>query len=165
MSAATVKVTTRVPRRDFIRVGHSRIQGTGVFAKRKIPRGSRIIEYVGAHVPLRALVALQADGPSAMVYAFRLDETTVIDGARGGNDSRFINHSCEPNCEAYRFDGHMYIYAMRDIPRGEELTFDYRLGAPAGPGARKRALSDHACHCGSATCRGTMVAQHARRST
>jgi SET domain-containing protein len=94
MQPITRKVTTRVPDRDFIRVGRSRIEGKGVFAKRKIPRGSRIIEYIGTRVPVAKLfAAVPGDGKPAAVYAFRLNDTTVIDGARGGNDSRFINHS------------------------------------------------------------------------
>jgi SET domain-containing protein len=165
MQPITRKVTTRVPDRDFIRVGRSRIEGKGVFAKRKIPRGSRIIEYIGTRVPVAKLfAAVPGDGKPAAVYAFRLNDTTVIDGARGGNDSRFINHSCDPNCETYCFDDHLYVYAMRDITRGEELTFDYRLGTENGRRSKKRDLVDHACRCGSPNCRGTMVAPRRRRS-
>ena len=110
--------------RDFLRVGTSRIEGTGVFAKRKIPRGTRIIEYTGERVPIGAVFHEVTEGQPARIYAFALDETTAINGARGGNEARFFNHSCDPNCEAYVFDGHLYLYAMRDIRHGEELTFD-----------------------------------------
>ncbi|MCY7339038.1 MAG: SET domain-containing protein-lysine N-methyltransferase, partial [Sphingomonas bacterium] len=118
--------------RDFIRVGRSRIEGTGVFAKRRIHRGARIIEYSGERVAADQLVAPADGAESARVYTFRLNETVVIDGARGGNASRFINHSCAPNCEAYAFDDRLYIYALVDIARGEELTFDYKLAPPPG---------------------------------
>ena len=141
--------------RDFIRVGRSRIEGTGVFAKRRIHRGARIIEYIGERVPADRLLAPAAGTGTARVYTFRLNETIVIDGARGGNASRFINHSCAPNCEAYAFDDRMYIYAQVDIARGEELTFDYKLAPP--PGRRAKAAPDeHACACGATNCRGTM---------
>ena len=141
--------------RDFIRVGRSRIEGTGVFAKRRIHRGARIIEYIGERVPADRLLAPVGGTGAARVYIFRLSETIVIDGARGGNASRFINHSCAPNCEAYAFDDRMYIYAQIDIARGEELTFDYKLAPP--PGRRAKAAPDeHACSCGATNCRGTM---------
>ena len=141
--------------RDFIRVGRSRIEGMGVFAKRRIHRGARIIEYIGERVPADRLLAPAGGTVASRVYTFRLSETIVIDGARGGNASRFINHSCAPNCEAYAFDDRMYIYAQVDIARGEELTFDYKLAPP--PGRRAKAGPDeHACACGATNCRGTM---------
>jgi len=141
--------------RDFIRVGRSRIEGMGVFAKRRIHRGARIIEYRGERVAADRLLA-PASGPEpARVYTFRLNETVVIDGARGGNASRFINHSCAPNCEAYAFDDRLYIYAMVDIARGDELTFDYKLAPPPGLPAESE-LDSQACSCGAANCRGTM---------
>ena len=164
LNARRVQVTTGVVNRDFIRVGRSRIDGTGVFAKRKIPKGARIIEYTGARVPINEVVAVADEGLPAPVYAFRLNETTIIDGACGGNDSRFVNHSCAPNCEALSFDDHMYFYALRDIARGEELTFDYRLNASSTRRPTKRAREAHACRCGSATCRGTMLARRSARS-
>lgn len=152
-SGDPVAPTAEPKDRDFIRVGRSRIEGKGVFAKRRIHRGARIIEYVGARVPADRVLA--ADNPGARIYTFRLDDSVVIDGGRGGNESRFINHSCAPNCEAYAFDDRMYIYAMVDIARGEELTFDYKL-APQ-PGQRAKAGPDeHACSCGAENCRGTM---------
>lgn len=157
-------MTTRVVDRDFIRVGRSRIDGTGVFAKRKIPRGARIIEYTGARLPIDAVVAVANEGPPAAVYAFRLNDTTIIDGACGGNDARYVNHSCAPNCEALCFDDHMYFYALRDIARGEELTFDYRLNASSKRRPTKRAREAHACRCGSTNCRGTMLARRSARS-
>ena len=141
--------------RDFIRVGRSPIEGLGVFAKRRIHRGARIIEYRGERFAADRLLA-PADGPGpTRVYTFRLNETVVIDGARGGNASRFINHSCAPNCEAYAFDDRLYIYAMVDIARGDELTFDYKLTLPPGLPAES-GPDRHPCSCGATTCRGSM---------
>ena len=141
--------------RDFIRVGKSRIEGTGVYAKRNIPRGTRIIEYTGEHVPVQQLFLAVAEGQTPRTYTFALNATTAIDGTRGGNASRFFNHSCAPNCEAYIFDEHVYIYAMRDVRRGEELTFDYRL-APSGSMASAEP-AEHRCRCGAPSCRGTLL--------
>ena len=134
--------------RDFIRVGLSRIAGTGVFAIRRIPRGTRIIEYTGKRIPI---------GESTSRYTIALDETTAIDGDQGGNDARFVNHGCEPNCEAYVFDGRAYLYAMRDVAHGEELTFDYKLGPAPGADTTDVDLEDFRCRCGAVTCRGTLL--------
>jgi len=144
--------------RDFVRVGRSRIAGKGVFAKRKIPKGTRIIEYLGERVPLTNMLAEIMEGKPASVYVFHLTDSTVIDGARNGNEARFINHSCEPNCAAYIFDEKLYIYAMRDIVRAEELTFDYQLGSALKNRRKKQNLEAYACRCGSPNCRGTMLA-------
>ncbi len=141
--------------RDFIRVGSSRIEGTGVFAKRQIHRGARIIEYLGERVAADRLLAPTPGAEPARIYTFRLNDTVVIDGDRGGNASRFINHSCAPNCQAYAFDDRLYIYALVDIARGDELTFDYKLAAPSGL-ADDSDPESYACFCGAATCRGTM---------
>ena len=130
-----------------------------MFAKRKIPRGTRIFEYTGERRTLSWLVsnATEAD----RTYLFRLNEQIIIDGSTNGNDARFINHGCDPNCEAYVFDDRLYIYAMRDIVRGEELTFDYRLSS-AFEAPRRGAASTYACSCGSPKCRGTMLAPRSR---
>lgn len=145
--------------RDFVRVGRSRIEGKGVFAKRKIPKGTRIIEYAGERVLLAKLLVEIVEGKPSRVYTFRLSDSTVIDGARNGNDARFINHSCEPNCAAYAFDERMYIYAMRDIVRGEELTFDYQLRRATKRAKKEVTTEAHTCRCGSLHCRGTMLSR------
>ena len=146
--------------RDFIRLGRSKIEGTGVFAKRRIPRGARIIEYTGDRVPIDAPVAPPgaADADLARTYRLGLDATTVIDGAKNGNEARFVNHSCDPNCEMYVFDSRAYLYPIRDLRRGEELTFDYRL-APADP-TQTGSLDEpsYRCRCRAPKCRGTLLA-------
>ena len=144
--------------RDFIRVGRSRIEGRGVFAKRKIPKGTRIMEYLGRRIPVGTLLAERTDGEPIRTYSFGVNKTTMIDATVGGNDARFINHSCEPNCEAYVFDDRVYIYAMRDIVRNEELTFDYKLGPAIKGAGKKYDKTRFACHCGTPNCRGTMLA-------
>ena len=159
VSAAQNGVAPKLQNRDFVRVGPSRIQGKGLYAKRKIPRGTRIIEYTGERVPLARLLVEVGAGSAAQAYTFRLNASTVIDGTRGGNEARFINHSCDPNCEAYVFDEKVYIYAMRDIVRGDELTFDYQL-SPVLRGRRPKAdRAAYLCRCGSPKCRGTMLSR------
>jgi SET domain-containing protein len=158
------KIRGGVIDRDFIRVGRSRIQGTGVFAKRKIPQGSRIIEYLGKRIPISKFVVQLSEGKPINMYAFRVSNGTIIDGGQNGNDARFFNHSCEPNCEAFVFDDRAYLYAMRDIVRGEELTFDYKLQSPIERKPTKQDKEMNACYCGSDNCRGTMIATATRRN-
>jgi SET domain-containing protein len=138
-------------------VKSSPIHGRGVFARRLIPAGTRIIEYRGERVPWHEAERRKDDqGPLNLTYFFSLSDGRVIDGGSRGNDARFINHSCEPNCEAYEHeDGRVYIYALQDIARGEELSYDYALiYEERHTPAVKRAF---ACHCGAPSCSGSML--------
>lgn len=134
----------------------SPIAGMGAFAKRRIRKGARIIEYAGERItPAEADVRYEG-GPAVhpLVLLFSVDSRTVIDAAVGGNQARFINHSCEPNCEAVTEGRRIWIYALREIQPGEELTYDYNLTDDGeDPAAQAR---EYACSCGSRTCRGTM---------
>lgn len=151
--------------RDFIRVQASGIHGTGVFAKRAIPKGTRVIEYAGQRLPKAQLLEAAERGERLLTYVLNLDADTAIDGAELGNDARFINHSCEPNCEVYIFDEIPYVYAMQEIPAEAELTFDYQLQS-ASPLRISRALSRELfpCNCGAQRCRGTLVAPPKKRA-
>ncbi len=148
----------KLQNRDFIRVGKSHIQGQGVFAKRLIPKGTRIIEYAGQRVPKLDLMKDFATGLSSLIYVLNLNDELAIDGERNGNDARFINHCCEPNCEVYIFDEIPYIYAMEDIPRWAELTFDYKLQSLQNKKlTKKEKLALFPCNCGAKKCRGTLI--------
>ena len=144
--------------RDFIIVQNSSVHGRGVFAKKTIPKGTRILEYAGERILKSDLAADLANGLTSLVYVMNLDETLAIDGERGGNEARFINHSCDPSCEVMYFNSTPYIYAMREISAGEELSFDYQYDA--GPDAL---LSDvekrkwFPCCCGAENCGGTLI--------
>jgi hypothetical protein len=86
---------------------------------------------------------------------FLVDKNVVIDAAVGGNDARFINHSCEPNCEPVNESGRIYIEALRSISPGEELTYDYSLTRDEQDDEQTEI--DYACRCGARRCRGTML--------
>jgi SET domain-containing protein len=141
-----------------IRVRHSAIHGNGVFATRKIPVGARIIEYVGKRITeaqAEKRFGLDPDNPHHTFF-FSLESGKLIDGGDQGNDARWINHACEPNCEAQEKKGRVYIHALRDISRGEELFYDYGLVIEE---KMSKALKEaYACRCGAAECRGTMLA-------
>jgi SET domain-containing protein len=140
-----------------IAVRPSPIQGLGVVALGPIRAGTRIIEYTG-----EVISAEEADrryDDHAMerhhTFLFGLDDGRCIDAAVAGNDARFINHSCDPNCAAIEEAGRIWIEAIRPIAAGEELSYDY---------AYERSEIDEAlaglyvCRCGAAACRGTILA-------
>jgi len=144
--------------RDFTLVKTSPVHGKGVFAKRIIPKGTRIFEYDGERVLKTNLASDLAKGLTSLTYVMNLDEKYAIDGERGGNDSRFINHSCDPNCEVIYFGGIPYIYAMQDIPQGEEINFDYKYGSESDvefTDEQKREWFP--CKCGAKNCHGTLL--------
>jgi SET domain-containing protein len=149
---------------DSIEVRESPIDGRGVFAACLIPKGTRIVEYTGERITHQEADERYdedaADHPHT--YLFTLDKKTVIDATIEGNQARYINHSCEPNCEAVTDDGHIYIEALRDISIGEELTYDYHLEYKGRYQADWR--DRYACHCGAPTCRGTLLLPKPRRA-
>lgn len=136
----------------------SAIQGRGAFAIRAIRKGERITEYVGERISWKEADRRYDDDSMGRHHTFLFSVTTrtVIDGAVDGSDSRFINHSCDPNCEAIDDDGRIFIEALRRIGEGEELTYDYAYERDATHTPEDEAL--YACHCGAVTCRGTILA-------
>ena len=137
----------------------SPIAGRGAFASRRIPKGSCIIEYKGERISQDEADRRYPYDPDEPhhTFLFNLEEDVVVDGGVGGNSSRFINHSCAPNCEAVIEDDRIWIYALRTIREGEELLYDYRfiLDEPHTPEAKRR----YPCACGAAECRGTILAK------
>ncbi len=153
------------PERDLVRVQDSVIHGTGAFAKGALARGTRIIEYKGQRCRKVDLLAAAERGERKLTYVLNVDDELAIDGAMDGNEARFLNHSCAPNCEVLIFGGVPYLYALQDIAPGAELTFDYQLQSPNGhrlSAALSREL--YPCHCGARDCRRTLVAIPVRRT-
>jgi len=149
----------------YLEVRPSAIEGSGAFARCCIPKGTRIIEYAGERItPAMAHDRYGRDSrwvddffdEEPHFYLFTVDSNIIIDGGVNGNEARFINHSCMPNCEAVTENGRAYIEALRPIKEGEELTFDYRLDG--GPDVTEEDKLRYACFCGTAFCRGTMLA-------
>ncbi|MGE5669732.1 MAG: SET domain-containing protein [Betaproteobacteria bacterium] len=139
-------------------VRNSPIHGRGVFATRTIRKGEDIVEYRGRRISMQAAEELPDSDPDNPyhTFLFELNDGRVIDAAVRGNAARWINHSCQPNCEPYEDDdGHVIIAAKRTIRAGDELAYDYRLNVPGRRSARLRAA--YACRCGAARCRGTML--------
>ena len=142
-------------------VRRSRIHGRGVFAARRIRKGTRIVEYKGERIDNDEADRRYDDTKMKRhhTFLFTLDRDTVIDGAisAGGGDASYINHSCDPNCDAVIDDGRIWIETIRDIEPGEELAYDYAyvLEERHTPAAKRR----FPCHCGASNCRGTILAK------
>jgi SET domain-containing protein len=138
-----------------VEVRASAVHGRGVFASEAIEARSLIGRYRGRR--FRAVEGAQAD-PAGAVYLFGLSDGSYIDGAVGGNATRFINHSCKPNCVAVEVRGvrgavlGVDIHALEFIGAGQELFLDYRLEVAESD------FASYACHCGISDCRGTMAA-------
>ncbi|MGH8288327.1 MAG: SET domain-containing protein [Steroidobacteraceae bacterium] len=139
-------------------VRSSPMHGMGAFALRRIRKGTRVIEYRGERVSHeeadRRYESKAAN--DAHTFLFIVDSRTVIDAGVAGNEARFLNHSCNPNCESVIESRRVFIEATRTIEPGEEMTYDYRIQREADdpPGMEEV----FACHCGSTGCRGTMLA-------
>lgn len=133
---------------ELYEVKPSLIHGTGVFARVNLAEETRILEYVGERLDKdESWRRRQANN----FFVFTVTDDFDLDGAVDWNPARFINHSCGPNCEARMEDERIWIYALRDIAAGEELSFNY--------GYDLEDYEEHPCACGSAQCIGFMVAE------
>jgi SET domain-containing protein len=148
-----------MPRRKRLyAVRKSAIHGRGVFALSVIPKGACIAEYKGRRTSWdEATARLDGDGNDpAHTFLFGLEDGRVIDARIGGNAARWINHSCEPNCEAYEDNTkRIFVETLRTIRPGEEITYDYRLAVEGQ--MTKREKEQYACHCGARRCRGSLL--------
>ncbi len=137
----------------------SPIQGAGAYATSVIPAGTRLIEYTGERLTPAAAEARYPDSANERhhTYLFAIDDEVVVDAAVNGNEARFLNHSCAPNCDAVIEDGRIWLETIHDIEVGEELVYDYAyvLAERHTPAAKKR----YPCRCGAITCRGTILAK------
>lgn len=143
---------------ELCEVRGSKIHGQGVYATQFIPKGTKIIEYIGELVDKeeserRAWAQHEKSEQTgeAAVYIFTLNKRWDIDGSVPWNTARLINHSCEPNCEAWVEEKSIFLYALRDIEEGEELGFDY--------GFDIECYEDHPCRCGTESCVGYIVSR------
>ena len=137
-------------------LGRSTIHGRGIYARSNIPRKTRIIEYIGeritkAEAQRRAEKQIEhsRNGRAGAVYIFELNKRHDIDGNVPHNPARFINHSCTPNCEVRLERGRIWIYSLRKIRAGEEITYNYGYDLPNH--------EEHPCRCSSPGCIGFIL--------
>ena len=139
----------------------SKVHGTGVFANEQIKKNLKVIEYIGEKI-----LKSEGDKRSAdrikkylnkknegSVYIFELNKKYDIDGSPGYNKARYINHSCDPNCEVNIDKGEIWISSIKTIKKGDELNYDY--GYPFD----EDDYHDHPCKCGSKKCIGYIISQ------
>lgn len=155
MPRSTAPATSVTP---AFKVRRSVISGRGAFATRDITKGERLVEYVGQRITHAVADAKYNDESMAShhTFLFAVSRQTVIDASVGGNDARFINHACDPNCEAVIEKSRVFIYARRPIAKGEELAYDYGYERDGTETAEDE--ERYACRCGARKCRGTILA-------
>ena len=139
------------------KVRRSRVHGLGVFAARRIRKGTRIVEYLGERISHREANRRHAGKASSdnHTFLYTVDRGVVIDAGVDGNDARFINHGCDPNCESVTEDRRIFIDAIQTIQPGEELKYDYSIRRDKDDPPDIDVI--YACRCGGADCRGTML--------
>ncbi len=142
----------------FCEVRGSEIHGRGVYATTFIPKETKIIEYVGELIDKETSEkrgvsqhAKSLETGAAAVYIFTLSKRFDIDGNVPWNTARLINHSCNPNCEAWIEGRKIFIHSLTDINSGDELTFDYGFDVDC--------YEDHPCLCGRDGCVGYIVSR------
>jgi SET domain-containing protein len=142
----------------YFEVRTSRIQGKGAFAIRNIRKGTRLIEYLGQRISWRTADKRYDDEKMGRhhTFLFTVDDKTVIDAAVNGNDARFLNHSCDGNCEAITDRKRIFIEARRNIKVGDELLYDYQYERTDDHTEEDEKF--YACRCGSLKCRGSILA-------
>ena len=139
------------------KVRSSVIAGKGAFAIRPIKKGETLIEYVGERIT-HAEADRRYDDESMdehHTFLFTITSRMVIDATSDGNESRFINHSCDPNCEAEITKGRVWISAIKHIVVGEELHYDYGYERSGDETAEDEAR--YKCLCGTKKCRGSIM--------
>ena len=130
-----------------------------------IAEGETIIEYVGEIISWDEAQDRHPHDPKDPnhTFYFHVNEDKVIDALHGGNSSRWINHSCDPNCEADEENERIFIKALRNIHAGEELNYDY--GLIIDEPYTKKLKAEYPCWCGTKNCRGTLLSPKDRADT
>ncbi len=145
-------------------VKNSKIHGSGVFAKTDIKKGTRIIEYIGQKVTRqegdkrseKRIKKYLNSKKTGSVYIFELNSRYDIDGSFSYNKARYINHSCKPNCEVDIKNGRIWISAIKNITKNDELSYDYGYEFDIDD------YKDHKCKCGASNCIGYIISSDDR---
>jgi len=141
---------------------NSKIHASGLFARADIESGTKIIQYKGLKITKAQsdkiadvhIDANKKEGTVGAVYIFTLNDRYDINGKVAWNLAKYINHSCDPNCETDIVRGKIWISAIKDIKKGEELSYDY--------GYDMHCFEDHPCRCNSKNCVGFIVRSNLR---
>ena len=137
------------------KIKKSNIDKRGLYASRDIKDGTKIIEYKGKIVTKKEVEENSKFDNEKAIYLFNLNKRYDLDGDFKYNTARLINHSCNPNCEVAGVGLKVWVYAIRDIKKGEELSYDYGFGYD-------EFYKDFPCRCGSKNCVGYIVREGSR---
>ena len=140
-------------------VKKSKIHNAGVFTTTNIKKDAQIIQYVGEKITRsegdrrseNRIKRYLNSKKTGSVYIFELNKRYDIDGSPSYNKARYINHSCNPNCEVNITKGEIWIYSIKNIKKGEELSYDYGYEFDAED------YEEHVCSCGSKNCIGYII--------
>lgn len=142
-------------------VRSSGVHGKGMYALRDLKKGERLIEYKGERIDWPTALERHPHNPAEPNHTFYFDIGAgwVIDGNVNGNSARWINHSCQPNCQAdqveMKGEPRVFIETIKNIKAGSELFYDY--GLVIDEPLTKKLKKDYRCLCGSKKCRGTLL--------
>ena len=137
------------------KVRKSKIDNKGLYATKDIKDRTRIIEYKGKILTKKQVEQNPKFDNEKAIYLFNINRKYDLDGDFKYNTARLINHSCDPNCEVYGTGLKVWVYAIKDIKKGEELTYDYGFGFDED-------YKDFPCKCGSSNCVGFIVREGSR---
>jgi SET domain-containing protein len=145
---------------SYILKKRSSVHGYGIFAKKDIPKGVKVIEYIGEKITKteadrrgpRLVQYAKSHKEQGAVYIFELNKRYDIDGHVSYNTAKYINHSCDPNCEVEIIRGHIWIISLRDIKKGEELFYNYGYDD-------LKEYEEHPCSCGTYRCVGYIISE------
>ena len=137
------------------KVRRSKIDNLGLYAAKDIKKGSKVIEYKGKVITRKEAEENPKYDNDKAIYLFNLNKRYDLDGDFKFNTARLINHSCNPNCEVAGKGLKLWIFALRDIKKGEELSYDYGFGFDEN-------YKDYICKCGSKNCCGFIVREGSR---
>jgi hypothetical protein len=137
------------------KVKKSNIDKRGLYASKNIKSGSKIIEYIGKLISKKETETNPKFNNEKDIYLFNLNNKYDLDGDYSWNTARLINHSCNPNCEVGGKGLKLWITAIKDIKKGEELSYDYGFGYDVD-------YKQFPCKCGSQNCVGYIVREGSR---
>ena len=137
------------------KIKKSKIDKNGLYANCDIKKGTRIIEYKGKIITKKKSEEDSKFDNEKAIYLFNINKKYDLDGDFKYNTARLINHSCDPNCEVYGTGLKVWVYAIRDIKKDEELTYDYGF-------AFDKDYKDFPCKCRSKKCVGYIIREGSR---
>tara|TARA_Y100000591_G_scaffold330132_1_gene360294 strand:+ start:307 stop:762 length:456 start_codon:yes stop_codon:yes gene_type:complete len=139
----------------IFKIKKSKIDKNGLYANCNIKKGTRIIEYKGRIIPVKQSETNPKFDNDKAIYLFNINKKFDLDGDYSFNTARLINHSCDPNCEVFGSGLKVWVYAMKNIKKGDELSYDYGFSFDED-------YKNYPCKCGTSQCVGYIVREGSR---